>query len=294
MTDFLTRLAQRTLGLASVVQPRLASCYAPASEVMMENTPDQWVTPQPSTEAPDVLIPQIPSESSSQTVPYSNLETKNTLSIAPTEPFFLSSLNVPQNDLEHLSSPSQPTLSSPTNSSERLVKSTSLLPQQNLEIQAVSPTGERSEPQQLSPSSSFKETSSSPPPQSLKQPEQDPQVRSAHIPLVPLANAHSSSIPLVKGQETSIGQETGTGSPWVTLENRTQTEFAFTQSSLVHLPLSTTQPIKQPEPDIEVRIGRIEVRGIQPTMLKPHSKSTSSTPALSLSDYLNQRDGGKP
>jgi hypothetical protein len=261
---------------------------------MMENTPEQWVTPQPSTEAPDVPIPQIPFESSSQTVLYSNLETKNTLSIAPTEPSFLSSLNATQNDLEHLPSPSQLTLSSPTSSSERLVKSTPLLPQQNLEIQAVSPMSERAEPPQLIPSPSFKEPSSSPPPQSLKQPEQDPQVRSARLPLVPPAIAHSSSIPLVKGQEISIGQETSAGSPWITLENRTQTEFASTQSSLVHLSSSITQPINQPEPEIEVRIGRIEVRGIPPTTLKPRSKSTSSTPALSLSEYLNQRDGGKP
>jgi hypothetical protein len=53
------------------------------------------------------------------------------------------------------------------------------------------------------------------------------------------------------------------------------------------------QAESQPSPTIEVTIGRIEVRGIQPEP-SPKSqgrKSTKKSPALSLSDYLKQRDG---
>ncbi|MEA5593285.1 hypothetical protein, partial [Rivularia sp. UHCC 0363] len=49
----------------------------------------------------------------------------------------------------------------------------------------------------------------------------------------------------------------------------------------------------QPSATIQVTIGRIEVRGIQPEQSpKPQGrKSTQKSPALSLSDYLKQRDG---
>ncbi len=66
-------------------------------------------------------------------------------------------------------------------------------------------------------------------------------------------------------------------------------------SSPVH---SKTQPrLHQAEPrlspTIQVTIGRIEVRGIQPTpspISKP-KQSTKKSPALTLQDYLKQRDG---
>ncbi len=49
----------------------------------------------------------------------------------------------------------------------------------------------------------------------------------------------------------------------------------------------------QPPPTIEVTIGRIEVRGIQPepSTNTQRRKSTKKSPGLSLSDYLKQRDG---
>ncbi|MBV6625818.1 MAG: hypothetical protein KI793_23300 [Rivularia sp. (in: Bacteria)] len=51
-----------------------------------------------------------------------------------------------------------------------------------------------------------------------------------------------------------------------------------------------TEP--QPSPTIKVTIGRIEVRKSQPEPSPNQSrKSTKKTPALSLSDYLKQRDG---
>jgi hypothetical protein len=49
-----------------------------------------------------------------------------------------------------------------------------------------------------------------------------------------------------------------------------------------------------PTPTIEVTIGRIEVRGSsQPEKPKSRSKPAQRGPALSLNDYLKQRQGGK-
>jgi hypothetical protein len=47
------------------------------------------------------------------------------------------------------------------------------------------------------------------------------------------------------------------------------------------------------EPVVQVTIGRIEVRAVQPS---PPSRlrAPRPRPKLSLSDYLRERDGGRP
>jgi hypothetical protein len=312
MTDFLTRLAQRTLGLAPVVQPRLASRYAPAAEIVIETLPEALATPesssQPSsqllTEAQDISLPLRYPESLSRTAPdatlntQNNLTTNNTILIPPPLSPLSASSEVSRKDSEPLPSSSQPGISSLANSSKNSVESAALLPQQNLEVQAISPTGGLVEPQPLNPAanlpvsnlpaSNLKEPSATPEPQTLPQTEQKPQSLSPYLPLVPPATASSSSQPWSNGQEPSMG------SPLVTLKSPTQPASAPTPSSLARLSSLITHPVQKPEPDIEVRIGRIEVRGIQPATPKVRSRATPPTPALSLNDYLNQRDGGKP
>jgi hypothetical protein len=57
------------------------------------------------------------------------------------------------------------------------------------------------------------------------------------------------------------------------------------------LPPIATQPTAIEPPTIHVTIGRIEVRAIPPAA--PAKRSTPSSSALSLDDYLRARDGGK-
>ena len=57
------------------------------------------------------------------------------------------------------------------------------------------------------------------------------------------------------------------------------------------LPPIATQPTATEPPTIHVTIGRIEVRATPPA--SPAKRSTPSSSALSLDDYLRARDGGK-
>lgn len=47
-------------------------------------------------------------------------------------------------------------------------------------------------------------------------------------------------------------------------------------------------------PAVQVTIGRVEVRAVKPTVpTPPRQTTTQRKPALSLSDYLKQREGGR-
>lgn len=52
------------------------------------------------------------------------------------------------------------------------------------------------------------------------------------------------------------------------------------------------QRVEQPAPTIRVTIGRIDVRAITPPAPAPRTPPASAKPALSLDDYLKQREGG--
>jgi hypothetical protein len=307
MTDFLTRLAQRTLGLTPVVQPQIASRYVPAAEVMIANdyissapsnlepastsatAPEQVITAQTPTESlhvhtspslssaePRLPLAQMETTISSPTPlinSFSNSEQNSSLVTSDasspktfpsgfgrnnnTETSLTGSLEPPKNHSEHSPSSSQPPFAPAANSPEN--SPDDFLPPSN--------KGFKSQSNPLLPKSPIR------PEQKLE---------------LPPAIANSSSLPLVNIQEANIR------STLVTQDGSKQSGFPSTQSSLVQLSSSATTPIKQPEPTIEIRIGRIEVRGLQPKPSKPHPKSTPAAPALSLSDYLNQRDGGKP
>lgn len=312
MTDFLTRLAQRTLGLVPVVQPRIDSYYAPATEAAIATTLEPFAITQTATTPPDVSTsqatpqavslssfelplaknaPQRPATPPSPTIPDLNLETRSTFLVDQLESTLPSSQELPHINSEQPDPASQSTSSFPTNLSVNSVESFPFPPKQLLENQAISPVvqaSQRVELQQLHLSVNLAESS---PPQhpSLPQTASPSQSPSIHLPVTPLI-AHPSSLPLVDVQEVRVG------SPSVTPTDRTTSGLTTSQASLRHLSSTAVQPIAQPEPIpepiIEIRIGRIEVRGIQPETSKPRPKSTLSTPALSLSDYLTQRDGG--
>jgi hypothetical protein len=302
MTDFLTRLAQRTLGLASVVQPQLASRYEPAVEVMIAtNPPEAFTAPQPASalSASPEIAPNISQSTSSPTT-----ATNNPISLPPTEKTLLSAAEAPQKSTENSTSSPRPSFSSTAHASANWVTNTPLQPQLNLENQAIV---SMSLSEGIEPQPRFRESSTSSP-QSFKDAEQRIQADSAHLPLVPASLPHSSSPswnPIQeastdrraddrRAEQMSISQETSIKSPLVTLQDPMGSALGSAPSSRFHVSSPTPQPIKQPEPSIEIRIDRIEVRGTQPTPPKQRPKSTPSDPALSLSDYLNQRDGGRP
>jgi hypothetical protein len=58
-------------------------------------------------------------------------------------------------------------------------------------------------------------------------------------------------------------------------------------------PGATRLPSATPSPTIQVKIGRIEVRRVNPPAPPPaRSPSKPTGPTLSLADYLQQRNGG--
>jgi hypothetical protein len=329
MTDFLLRLAQRTLGLTPVVQPRIASRYGPVDTMMGANDHISNIAPdlEPTSGAVTTLegsqgaqpisnAPLSPVKSSNQTLSYSNWF------LVPSSP---SSLDVNQYDSPLLPSTSQPPSSSPINSVESLVKNIQIAPQQSLLNQAVIPTREEVETQQLlRPSFHVGQPSASPLlPSSIEAFGQTPQVHPVHLPLISPTIENLPSPPWNNDQKASIAEKSGLSSPSITVgdmaaatyngvemsQNAEETVDRLEpvqgrlsdQSSTIppvftsthRLSASITRPIRELEPAIEVRIGRIEVRGMPPVLPKQQTRSIPSTPALSLSDYLNQRDGGR-
>lgn len=301
MTDFLIRLAQRTLGLAPVVQPRIASLYAPTADVMTidnvynlsantgsisplpaESTqtlhsttsasplaameePFPSLAPLPHTEKKP---PPVAPETVIQGAPPSNLSMGDHASITSTQRFL-----------------ERPLPFRPANSSKNKGESFPLLLPQKLVSPTALPTDERPKPQSLNPSSDVGGTASSFATPFLKQPEQPPQASVVQLPLVPLTVPQSASQPLIHHQ---AGDQ---DVPLVPMPS----SVGSSQTFLVSASSAIAQPINQSEPSITIRIGRVEVRGIQPaatTQTRP--KAPLPTPALSLSDYLNQREGGKP
>ena len=49
----------------------------------------------------------------------------------------------------------------------------------------------------------------------------------------------------------------------------------------------------EPAPTIKITIGRVDVRAIMPAAPAPRPAPARPSPALSLEDYLKQREGGR-
>lgn len=312
MTDFLTRLAQRALGIAPTVQPRHAYHYAPATEVMMPPPLDSLTVTQPAT-APDSFASQVISETSAHSesllvsstdqrlaefphpsVPVSDREANPEINypalIHPTAPTSSASPRLPQPTSETLSAPASSPVLASVDASTSSVKHAPFPPQQNLEHHTVSPANQTVESAQFKPPASLEHPPSffveHPLPPSLHtnllQAEQ-PQARAL---LASPVVTTTVTLPLVNVQPINLPSS-------VTPNGGTRPELTVNQTAPSRLPSPMTPSSHHSEPTIEVRIGRIEVREVQPTSSKRRSQSTPTTPALSLSDYLNQRDGGK-
>jgi hypothetical protein len=84
-------------------------------------------------------------------------------------------------------------------------------------------------------------------------------------------------------------------------EQRKQLELAPSQSKLNPLPMSTSLPsvltqlnhAEKRESIIQVHIGRVEVRAVTSSTPTNSKKTGSSSPKLTLDEYLRQRNEGK-
>jgi hypothetical protein len=311
MTDFLTRLAQRTLGLAPVVQPRIASLYAPATEVTISD--DQAFSPSPFTAvdptsestpvtaefirtptAPESLnvrssqisnsenlrlpLPQIDAPAPSELPLISPLVTNAGQTSSPVIPDtlqdFTSNSSIGQNS-DPASSPLIDPFEEPRNNFEN-----SRSPVSIAASSSTPSTRETNQNPSLTQSNSENQ-----PTNLLNQPSSTTEAN--RLPLVPPIGSDLSApsridlpefTPAIPPQQQSDRRSPGVDSP---------------PASLLRAASTAMQSSPQPEPIIEIQIGRIEVKTTPSEPAKSRPKLASATPALSLSDYLNQREGGK-
>jgi hypothetical protein len=311
MTDFLTRLAQRTLGLAPVVQPRIASLYAPATEVMISD--DQAFSPSPFTAvdptsestpvtaelittptAPESLnvrssqisnsenlrlpLPQMDAPSPSELPLISPLVTNAGQTSSPVTPDtlqdFTSNSSIGQNS-DPASSPLIDPFEEPRNNFEN-----SRSPVSIAASSSTPSTRETNQNPSLTQSNSENQ-----PTTLLNQPR--PTTEANRLPLVPPISSDLSAssridlpefTPAIPPQQQSDRRSPGVDSP---------------PASLLRAASTVMQSSPQLETIIEIQIGRIEVKTTPSEPAKSRPKTASATPALSLSDYLNQREGGK-
>ncbi len=313
MADFLTRLAQRTLGLIPVVQPRLISRFAPAVESMMANdypvnapngtesdagisTPTKDITiNQTSTEA---MLPRGGTQRAIATsIYFQNPQIPNLLNSSPTASSVISFEPVtPQFSLPEPNSAllvPEPSQKPPPDSQNSIAGQTEKLTnsrQQITETHAESLNKTIFNPQTVSiypPFSSSKITN-------LLSPISE--VNSQFSPHTSFNNFPDKNNypPLVRAEISHLNKLNQTDfklpPPLIDQENKTTLKSASLPLSIANLSPSI-QP--SPQPTIEIRIGRIEVRGIQNSTPKPLPKSITKKPTLSLRDYLSQRNGGE-
>jgi hypothetical protein len=72
-----------------------------------------------------------------------------------------------------------------------------------------------------------------------------------------------------------------------------EAELPSSSPTLPPIAESSLQAEIKPQPLIRVTIGRIEVRAVSPPVPAPRPSTPRPAPALSLQEYLEQRDGGK-
>lgn len=308
MTDFLTRLAQRTLRSAPVVQPRIASLYAPAIEVTISD--DQAFSPSPFTAVDPT------SESTSVTAE---------LITTPTTPESWNARSSPISNSENLRLPLPP-IDAPSLSELPLINplvtnagqtSSPVTPDTWQDFTSNSSIGQNSDPAISSLIDPFEEprnnfenyrspiaaNSSTP---STRETNQNPsltQSNSENQPALlnqPSSTTESNRLPLVPpiGSDLSAPSRTDLPefTPAIPPQQQSDSRSPAVDSppaSLLRAASTAMQSIPQPEPIIEIQIGRIEVKTTPSEPAKSKPKTASAAPALSLSDYLNQREGGK-
>jgi hypothetical protein len=319
MTDFLTRLAQRTLGLAPVVQPRIASLYAPATEVMISDdqdfSPSPFTAVDPTSEstpvtaelittptAPESLnvrssqisnsenlrlpLPQMDAPSPSELPLISPLVTNAGQTSSPVTPDtlqdFTSNSSIGQNS-DPASSPLIDPFEEPRNNFEN-----SRSPVSIAASSSTPSTRETNQNPSLTQSNSENQ-----PTTLLNQPS--PTTEANRSPLVPpilLRRHYVNGSDLSAPSKTDLPEFTPAIPPQQQSDRRSP-GVDSPPASLLRAASTAMQSSPQPEPIIEIQIGRIEVKTTPSEPAKSRPKSASATPALSLSDYLNQREGGK-
>jgi hypothetical protein len=304
MTDFLTRLAQRTLGLAPVVQPRIASLYAPATEVTISD--DQAFSPSPFTAVDPT------SESTPVTAALTTTSTTpESLNVRSSPVSNSENLRLPLPQID-ASFPSELPLISPlvTNAGQT---SSPVIPDTLQDFTSNPSIGQNSDPASSplidrfeEPRNNFENSRSSvsiaaslstP---STRETNQNPSLTQSNSENQPSSTTEANRLPLVPPIGSDLSAPSRTDLPEFTpaispqqQSDRRSPGVDSPPASLLRAASTAMQSSPQPEPIIEIQIGRIEVKTTPSEPAKSRPKSASATPALSLSDYLNQREGGK-
>lgn len=306
MADFLTRLAQRTLGLAPVVQPRLISRFAPAAESMMASdyavnaasrtfdagnptATTDVATNQSSTENQSSIEAMLPRRADQGAIATSNSfqnpQIPNSPNSSPTAAVtFFQRVN-PQFSLPEQSSPllvPEPAQKPPPEPQNSIVGQTEKLPNSLQQITEIQTKTEFLQTIPIQPIVSYRNNLSPAISESIQEVSSDFSSNTSPTNFQSTAEYKSP----VKTEVSNLDK---TYLPLINQENQ-QIESASLPPSIADLS-PNIQPTSQPT--IEIHIGRIEVRGIQNSPPKPPAKLTTKKPTLSLKDYLSQRNGGE-
>jgi hypothetical protein len=319
MSDYLSRLVQRSLGLAPRIEPLIAPIHAPSDQTLSERAE----TPAAFESDPAATI-----KTSPQDAPPGVAVNAGSVELAPSrtesQPPRLSPIPAPQAEFPIQKKDDWP--HSPESPPGRLSHKTS---------EALRVEARPASPPALPPLPNATDTSS-------KEPALQPEIVKPLEPAAPLQSKIMRPLkpavsPVVPAMEPSPGEPPGLPrSTTVTPERATQTvlqpeirnavppplpaleslkeEPPSVASTTTTAPERTTQIVVQPEirsrlkpaasplvaerqsspnepPAIHVTIGRVEVRAVLPQPGTPKVESPA-VPRLSLADYLKQRNGG--
>ena len=324
MSDFLTRLAARTLEITPVLQPKLASLFSPVQTELGEapSGMSEFVISDTTPIRSETLLDTSSSSSPTPSPPSARLVPQQTpsahpplpLTGLPRQPISAPTSMPPARSLAQPEEPPMPQVgpSAPLISQDVLAAMLSAIAQQprrslfplpDPSSTVVPPTNGLIN---LPSGSSISST----PPHSLS-PSPHPPISSS-FPAIPAQQIlpKRSRPPELPQQVLSAEPAEINGdrtvpsppnfSPGLLPLNPPLPEIpqSLVQPNLTpHFPLPIptphSPPPTPPPPTIQVTIGRIEVRVAPPTALPKRSKSTQAVPALSLQDYLKQRQGGQ-
>ncbi|HEX6288334.1 MAG TPA: hypothetical protein VFZ66_04045 [Herpetosiphonaceae bacterium] len=314
MADFLTRLAERALGLAPTIQPVLPSLFAPGAppidsaaieteiEAAVEQhaprrpRPRRGVFATPDDEAADdepaASSPPVDRHSSprpQQSARAATIEPlagtsqesalrpdeRHRIGVEPAAERTAQALNIP---LARTPAAAEPRATSPAASIERAA---------DRAIHRIEPI-DSAAPGDDGPSTRVPLDAAQPPEAPRPRPAED------RTPRVQPRQERTTLLPAPPAQPTTIRpaqRERAEGLPTVAPIIRETRERATTggQSALS----ASEQPAAPPTQHIHVSIGRIDVRAVTPTAPPAPRPSAPSAPKMSLDDYLRAQKGGR-
>jgi hypothetical protein len=319
MSNYLTRLVERSLGLAPRIEPLIAPLHAP---------PDQALTERAETSA------AFESDRSTATVDTSQPEAPSGVAVnargfepAPSHtesqpPRISSPLPVSQVEfpIQKKDDRPHPAESRPTTASSHQTSSAPRV--EAVDIIAASPPDPPPSPNAtpiVSPGTA----------QTVVHPETIGPLKPATSPLVPALESSATESPLLPGTTAMASERAAqigvkpeiisplkpAASPPVPALESAATEPSLLPGTTMLTSKRTTPVVVQPgsisplkpaalpsvpgqaptskePPAIHITIGRVEVRAVMPHVAKPKVESPAG-PRLSLKDYLKQRNGGR-